>query len=67
MNANPEDDLSYLDLLHQCNERMAKRAAELQERCNQIIAETHDAQKRQWAIEQLKMFKRMEQRLPRTL
>ena len=67
MNANPEDDLSYLDLLHQCNERMTKRVVEAQERCKQIIAETRDAQKRNWAIEQLKMFKRMEERIPKTL
>jgi hypothetical protein len=67
MNANPEDDLSYLDLMHQANERMAQRAVELQERCRQIIAETDDAQKREWAIRQLKILQRMENRIPKTL
>jgi len=67
MNANPEDNLSYLDLLHQCNERMAKRAVEVQERCKRIISETHDAQERQRAMEQLKRFRRMEERIPKTL
>ena len=67
MNANPEDDLSYLDLLHRCRERMAKRAVELQERCKQIIAETDDAQKKEWAMRQLEFFKRVESHTPKTL
>ncbi|HSP68310.1 MAG TPA: hypothetical protein VLN48_11320 [Bryobacteraceae bacterium] len=67
MNANTEDDLSYLDLLHQCNERMAKRAVELQKHRKQIIAETEDAKKRERAIRQLEFFKRMESRIPKTL
>jgi hypothetical protein len=67
MNANPEDDLSYLDLMRQANERMIQRAVELQERCRQIIAETDDAKKREWAIRQLEFFRRMESRIPKTL
>jgi hypothetical protein len=66
MNANPEDDLSYLDLMHEANERMIQRAIELQERCRQIIAETDDAQKREWATRQLEFFQRMERRIPKT-
>ena len=60
------DDLSYLDLLHKANERMAERAVELQKRLKQIIAETGDAKQREWAIQQLRFFERMESRIPKT-
>jgi hypothetical protein len=61
----PPGDLSYLDLLHQANDRMRDRAVELQARLKQIISETADDRKRAWAVQQLKFFERMEHRLPR--
>jgi hypothetical protein len=67
MNTNPEDDVSYLDLMHRANEAMNRRVVELQERYKRIIAETDDAQKREWAIRQLTFFQRMESRIPKTL
>jgi hypothetical protein len=43
----PPGDLSYLDLLHQANDRMRDRAVELQARLKQIISETADDRKRE--------------------
>jgi hypothetical protein len=59
-------DLSYLDLMHKVNDRMIERAVELQSRLKQIISETDDAQKREWAIQQLKIFERMANSIPKT-
>jgi hypothetical protein len=67
MNTHPEDDFSYLDLLHQRREQMASRAVELQERCKQIIAETDDPKKREWVIRLLKFYQRVESHTPKTL
>jgi len=61
------NDVSYLDLLHKINERMIQRAVDLQARYEQIIAETDDANQREWAVKQLKTLKRMETGLPKTL
>jgi hypothetical protein len=56
-----------LDLIHQANDRMIERAVELQKRLKQILSETDNAKKREWAIQQLKFFERMESRIPKTL
>lgn len=61
------DDLSYLDLMHTVNDRMIERVVELQTHLKQIISETDDAKKREWAIRQVKVFERMENRIPKTL
>jgi hypothetical protein len=61
------DDFSYLDLMHKLNDRMSQRLVDLQGRCQQIISETADASKREWAIQELARLKQMENRIPKTL
>ena len=53
--------------MHKANDAMRQRTAELQQRYRQILAETSDPAKREWAERELQRLERMEEGIPKTL